>query len=32
MVRNIFLRMSSPEKLAADLDWLYRWEPPVPKG
>ncbi len=32
MARNIFLRMSSPEKLAADLDWLYRWEPPVPKG
>ena len=31
MVRNIFLRMNSPEKLAADLDWLYRWEPPTPK-
>ncbi|MGX5843133.1 FAD-dependent monooxygenase [Mesorhizobium sp. ArgA1] len=25
--RNLFLSMRSPEKLAADLDWLYGWEP-----
>jgi salicylate hydroxylase len=26
MARNFFLRMRSPEKLAADLDWLYGWD------
>ena len=25
------LRCASPEKLAADLDWLYGWEPPALK-
>ena len=24
--RNLFLTMRPPEKLAADLDWLYGWE------
>lgn len=28
VARNLFLAMRSPEKLAADLDWLYGWEPP----
>ncbi len=27
LARNLFLRMRSPESLAADLDWLYGWEP-----
>ncbi|MGX5850791.1 FAD-dependent monooxygenase [Mesorhizobium sp. PL10] len=27
LARNLFLKMRSPEKLAADLDWLYGWEP-----
>jgi salicylate hydroxylase len=27
-VRNLVLKTRSPEKLAADLDWLYGWEPP----
>ncbi len=27
VARNLFLAMRSPEKLAADLDWLYGWEP-----
>lgn len=27
VARNLFLSMRSPEKLAADLDWLYGWEP-----
>jgi salicylate hydroxylase len=26
IARNLFLAMRSPEKLAADLDWLYGWE------
>ena len=25
LARNLFLKMRSPEKLAADLDWLYGW-------
>lgn len=25
--RDLFLRTRSPEKLAADLDWLYGWRP-----
>jgi salicylate hydroxylase len=28
LVRNLVLKTRSPEKLAADLDWLYGWEPP----
>lgn len=27
IARNLFLAMRSPEKLVADLDWLYGWEP-----
>lgn len=27
VARNLFLSIRSPEKLAADLDWLYGWEP-----
>lgn len=27
VARNLFLAMRSPDKLAADLDWLYGWEP-----
>ncbi|CCV12999.1 FAD-dependent monooxygenase [Mesorhizobium sp. STM 4661] len=27
VARNLFLRLRSPEKLAADLDWLYGWNP-----
>jgi salicylate hydroxylase len=27
IARNLFLTIRSPEKLAADLDWLYGWEP-----
>ncbi|MBZ9674990.1 FAD-dependent monooxygenase [Mesorhizobium sp. ES1-1] len=26
IARNLFLKMRGPEKLAADLDWLYGWE------
>ncbi|CAN7681388.1 FAD-dependent monooxygenase [Mesorhizobium sp. LjNodule214] len=25
LARNLFLKMRAPEKLAADLDWLYGW-------
>ena len=28
LARNLFLKTRSPEKLAADLDWLYGWRPP----
>ncbi|MFD2051631.1 FAD-dependent monooxygenase [Mesorhizobium calcicola] len=28
IARNLFLKMRSSEKLAADLDWLYGWRPP----
>lgn len=28
LARNLFLKMKSPESLAADLDWLYGWTPP----
>lgn len=31
MVRNAYLRMQSPTRLAAGFDWLYGWEPPVPR-
>ncbi len=31
-VRNLYLRVHSPRRLAAGLDWLYGWEPPVIKG
>ncbi|MEP9371184.1 FAD-dependent monooxygenase [Mesorhizobium sp. KR1-2] len=27
LVRNLVLKTRPPEKLAADLDWLYGWEP-----
>jgi salicylate hydroxylase len=26
IARNLFLKMRPPEKLAADLDWLYGWQ------
>ncbi|RWF73929.1 MAG: salicylate hydroxylase, partial [Mesorhizobium sp.] len=26
VARNLFLRLRSPERLAADLDWLYGWQ------
>jgi salicylate hydroxylase len=29
--RNLFLRLRGPEQLAADLDWLYGWEPAPPE-
>jgi len=29
LTRNLVLRTRPPEKLAADLDWLYGWEPPL---
>jgi salicylate hydroxylase len=32
VARNLFLRARSPRKLAADLDWLYGWEPPLRDG
>jgi len=28
VARNLFLAMRSPERLAADLDWLYGWRSP----
>ena len=28
LARNLFLRTRSPERLAADLDWLYGWRVP----
>ena len=28
LARNLFLRTRSPERLAADLDWLYGWRAP----
>jgi salicylate hydroxylase len=28
LARNLFLRTRSPERLAADLDWLYGWRRP----
>jgi salicylate hydroxylase len=28
LARNLVLKTRSPEKLAADLDWLYGWAPP----
>lgn len=27
LARDLFLRTRSPERLAADMDWLYGWEP-----
>ncbi|KQU79472.1 salicylate hydroxylase [Mesorhizobium sp. Root102] len=27
IARNLFLRMRSSDRLAADLDWLYGWQP-----
>ncbi|WP_378943363.1 FAD-dependent monooxygenase [Mesorhizobium sp. ANAO-SY3R2] len=28
LARNMFLKLKSPNSLAADLDWLYGWMPP----
>ncbi|AWC24654.1 3-hydroxybenzoate 6-hydroxylase 1 [Aminobacter sp. MSH1] len=28
MARNLFLKLKSPDSLAADMDWLYGWTPP----
>ena len=28
LARNLFLKTRSPERLAADLDWLYGWRMP----
>ncbi|WP_269931632.1 FAD-dependent monooxygenase [Aminobacter sp. HY435] len=28
LARNLFLKLKSPQGLAADLDWLYGWTPP----
>lgn len=28
VARNLFLRLRGPERLAADLDWLYGWRAP----
>jgi salicylate hydroxylase len=30
VARNAFLRLRGPDQLAADLDWLYGWRPPIP--
>ncbi|MGN6583152.1 MAG: FAD-dependent monooxygenase, partial [Rhizobiaceae bacterium] len=30
--RNLILKTRSPEKLAADLDWLYGWDMEDEKG
>jgi salicylate hydroxylase len=30
LARNLFLKTRSPERLAADLDWLYGWRMPAP--
>lgn len=32
VARDLVLRLRSPESLAADLDWLYGWEPPGKAG
>lgn len=31
VARNMVLRLRSPEKLAADLDWLYGWQADAPQ-
>ena len=31
-LRNVYLKVQSPERLAAGFDWLYGWEPPIIKG
>jgi salicylate hydroxylase len=31
LARNLLLKLRPPEKLAADLDWLYGWRPPEEK-
>ena len=28
-MRNLYVRMHSPKRLAAGFDWLYGWEPPA---
>lgn len=30
--RDLFLRLRPPERLAADLDWLYGWRVPAARG
>ncbi|MHA6684216.1 FAD-dependent monooxygenase [Mesorhizobium sp. A556] len=30
LARNLLLKMRAPQKLAADLDWLYGWRAPEP--
>ena len=32
LARNLFLKTRSPERLAADLDWLYGWRAPHEKA
>ena len=29
LARNLFLRLRGPDRLAADMDWLYGWKPPA---
>ena len=29
LARNLYLKTRSPERLAADLDWLYGWRMPL---
>jgi salicylate hydroxylase len=31
LARNLYLKLRSPQQLAADLDWLYGWEPESPE-
>lgn len=31
LARNLFLKLRPPAKLAADLDWLYGWDPAPPE-
>lgn len=32
LARNLYLKSRPPEKLAADLDWLYGWRADAPSG
>jgi salicylate hydroxylase len=32
LARNTVLKLRGPDKLAADLDWLYGWKPPADIG
>ena len=31
-LRNVYLQVQSPKRLAAGFDWLYGWEPPIIEG